>query len=110
MNVTIEMCENKIANSEFYELYVMALEAGVNEFFTPDLDELLSSCSPSEIVKKTVFGKVNLMDDLFTLDGYGNLRSMSYDEAKEYLILCYHDEILDFLKSNPEIVEEYNYN
>ena len=108
MDVTIEMCENTIANSEFFELYVIALAAGVDEFFTPDLDELLSSFRPSEIVKKTVFGNVNLMDDLFTLDEYENIRSMSYDDAKDYLIQNYHDEILDYLKSNPEIVEKYN--
>ena len=108
MKVTIEMCENAIADSEFFELYVIALEAGVDEFFTPDLDELLSSFSPSEIVKKTVFGNVNLMDDLFTLDGYGNICSMSFDDAKDYLIQNYHDEILDYLKSNPEIVKKYN--
>ena len=48
------------------------------------------------------------MDDLFTLDEYENIRSMSYDDAKEYLIQNYHDEILDYLKSNPEIVEKHN--
>ena len=108
MKVTIEMCENAIADSEFLELYVIALEAGVDEFFTEDLDELLSSFRPSEIVKKTIFGNVNPTDDLFTLDEYENIRSMSYDDAKEYLIYCYHDEILDYLKSNPEIVKKYN--
>ena len=108
MKVTIEMCENAIADSEFLELYDIALDAGVDEFFTEDLDELLSSFSPSEIVKKTLFGNVNPMDDLFTLDEYENICSMSFDDAKDYLIQNYHDEILDYLKSNPEIVEKYN--
>ena len=61
------------------------------------LDEMLNSVEPTEVLRMAHFGEFNWSDDYFTINVYGNLESISEFEFE------------DMLKDNhDEIVERYN--
>ena len=61
------------------------------------LDEMLNSVEPTEVLRMAHFGEFNWSDDYFTINVYGNL-----DSINEF-------EFEDMLKDNhDEIAERYN--
>ena len=61
------------------------------------LDEVLISVEPTEVLRMAHFGEFNWSDDYFTINVYGNLESISEFEFE------------DMLKDNhDEIAERYN--
>ena len=61
------------------------------------LDEVLISVEPTEVLRMAHFGEFNWSDDYFTINVYGNLESISEFEFEE------------LLKDNQaEITERYN--
>ena len=61
------------------------------------LDEILISVEPTEVLRMAHFGEFNWSDDYFTINVYGNLESISEFEFEE------------LLKDNQaEITERYN--
>lgn len=58
------------------------------------LDELLHSVEPTEILRMAHFGDFNWNDEMVTIDGYGNLVSISYYEFQAELE-SNHDEIVE---------------
>ena len=61
------------------------------------LDEMLNSVEPTEVLRMAHFGEFNWSDDYFTINVYGNLESISEFEFEELLE-----------DSQDEIVERYN--
>ena len=61
------------------------------------LDEMLNSVEPTEVLRMAHFGEFNWNDDYFTINVYGNLESINEFEFEE------------LLKDNQaEITERYN--
>ena len=58
------------------------------------LDEMLNGVEPIEILRMAHFGEFNWNDDYFTINGYGNLESISEFEFKKELE-DNHDEIVE---------------
>lgn len=75
--------------------------------FSRNLEDLLFNESPREIVRMTQYGDCKVEDDYFTINAYGNLKSFSSDELKNYILVCYDDEITDYLIKNPDQLKEY---
>ena len=64
-----------------------------------EFDELMSNYMPMEIAQRIYFGEFNPNDDYFRFDGYGNLKSLDWQEISaeaEDLV----DDILDHLVNN----------
>ena len=61
------------------------------------LDEMLNSVEPTEILRMAHFGEFNWNDGYFTINDYGNLDSISEND--------FHGELID---NSKEIVERYN--
>ena len=57
------------------------------------LDEMLISVEPTEVLRMAHFGEFNWSDDYFTINVYGNLESISEFEFEE-LLKDNHDEIV----------------
>ena len=61
------------------------------------INELFQSAEPLEILRMAQFGEFNCNDDYFTINGYGNLDSISEND--------FHGELID---NSKEIIERYN--
>ena len=87
------------------KLQVMAREVngwdgslGEFEYYEMEqINELFQSAEPLEILRMAQFGEFNCNDDYFTINGYGNLDSISEND--------FHGELID---NSKEIVERYN--
>ena len=58
------------------------------------LDEMLNSVEPTEVLRMAHFGEFNWLDDYFTINDYGNLDSINKFEFEEEL-KDNHDEIAE---------------
>ena len=57
------------------------------------LDEMLNSVEPTEVLRMAHFGEFNWSDDYFTINVYGNLESISEFEFED-MLKDNHDEIV----------------
>ena len=62
-----------------------------------ELDEILYSYKPTEIVNCIEFGDFHISDEYFRFNGYGNLESLSRSDIEEELD-SYLGEIADYVK------------
>lgn len=84
--------DNKLSDYFSLEICVAHLsEEGLYDAFDmSELDEILESYSPTEIIDMVNYGKhFSTNDEYFTFDGYNNLYSMNYNE--------YEAEVMDYI-------------
>ena len=85
LEVTINMLSdyNEYLSEQGFETY----------FEMSELNEMLSGCSPLEIIQKTYFGNFNFSDDYCQFNGYENI-----DSFTEFQIVDEMKKDRDFLK------------
>ena len=78
-----------------------------DKIISRDLNDLLYSENPREIVRMMEYGNCEVEDDYFTIDDYGNLRSYSKEELKNDILDFWDNEIAEYLIKNPDQLHEY---
>lgn len=71
-----------------------------DEIFSMDeLDEVCSGHDAYWIACRVAFGEFNAFHDYFTFNGYGNIKTLSEYEIKDYIDI---DEIIDYIIDNED--------
>ena len=78
-----------------------------DKIISRDLNDLLYSENPHEIVRMMEYGDCKVEDDYFTIDDYGNLKSYSKKELKNDILDYWDNEIAEYLIKNPDQLREY---
>ena len=78
-----------------------------DKIISRDLNDLLYSENPREIVRMMEYGNCEVEDDYFTIDDYGNLKSYSKEELKNDILDFWDNEIAEYLIKNPDQLREY---
>ena len=78
-----------------------------DKIISRDLNDLLYSENPREIVRMMEYGNCEVEDDYFTIDDYGNLKSYSKKELKNDILDFWDNEIAEYLIKNPDQLREY---
>ena len=78
-----------------------------DKIISRDLNDLLYSENPREIVRMTEYGNCDVEDDYFSIDDYGNVKSYSKKELKNDILDFWDNEIAEYLIKNPDQLREY---
>lgn len=78
----------QLSGSELADLlqYMTSYDGSFEESTYYDMDsfdEFMSNYTPSEIARMMWFGEFNPNDDYFRFDGYGNLKSLDWQEISD---------------------------
>ena len=97
--------QERLENSDLDTLLFLVTEIS-DEVYSRDYESLFHGYSVSDIITSVVYGDVDLNDDYFTIDEFGNLISFNKFELKNHLLHLHEYEFLEYALDNPEMVPE----